>query len=309
MVVAVYLPLLSAAAVGLFARWLAHRLPPATVTRLLTLAAVVTAVACSFSLGVLAFLLIAHVPAVAALGHWSTSVLQADNHIPLVVSVAGALASLAVTALLLTVLYRYVRAVLDARAHCARIGGEPGRLVVLDSDRADAYALSAGRGRVVVTRRLLQGLSAPERRALLAHERAHLDCHHHRYRLVVALAAALCPLLRPARGAVDYATERWADETAADETADRSVVATTLAHTSVLISANPAPRPSLALANAGGAVVRRVQALLMPAPRQRPLLVVLMLAVIVLALLAGLDVRNDTEHLLEAAFNAWTATG
>jgi hypothetical protein len=125
----------------------------------------------------------------------------------------------------------------------------------------------------------------------------------------VALAAALCPLLRPARDAVDYATERWADEIAAAETADRSVVATTLARTSVLISASPARRPSLALGIASGAVVRRVQALLMPPPRQRPVLVLLMLAVVVLALLAGLDVRNDTEHLLEAAFNAWTATG
>ena len=304
MEIAVYLPLLSAATVGLFARRLAHRLPPATATRLLTLAAVVTAVACSFSLGVLAFLLVVNIPAVAALGHWSIGVLRADNHIPLVVSVAGAMASLAVTGLLLTVLYRYIRALLLARAHCARIGGEPGRLVVLDSDRADAYALSAGRGRVVVTRQLLQGLSPPERRALLAHERAHLHCHHHCYRLVVALAAALCPLLRPTRSAVDYATERWADEIAADELADRGVVATTLARTSVLISANPAPHPSLALAIAGGAVVSRVQALLKPAPRQRPVLVILILAVIVLALLAGLDLRNDTEHLLEAAFNA-----
>ncbi|MGH3314508.1 MAG: M56 family metallopeptidase [Nocardioidaceae bacterium] len=309
MVVAVYLPLLSAAAVGLFARWLAHRLPPATATRLLTVAAVVTAIACSFSLGVLAFLLIAHVPAVAALGHWSTGVLQADSHIPLAVSVAGAMASLAVTALLLTVLYRHVRAALHARAHCARIGGEPGRLVVLDSDRADAYALSSGRGRIVVTRRLLQGLSAPERRALLAHERAHLACHHHRYRLAVALAAALCPLVRPARDAVEYATERWADEIAAAELVDRGVVATTLARTSVLISSNPPPRPALALEAAGGAVVRRVRALLIPPPRQRPLLVLLALAVTTLAVLAALDVRNDTEHLLEAAFNAWTATG
>jgi Zn-dependent protease with chaperone function len=309
MEVAVYLPLLSAATVGLWARWLTHRLPPATATRLLTLAVVVTGVACSFSLGVLAFLLIAHVPAVAALGHWSTRVLQADGHIPLVVSVAGAMASLAGTWLLLRALYRYTAATLHARAHCARIGGEPGRLVVLDSDRADAYALSSARGRVVVTRRLLQGLSAPERRALLAHERAHLDCHHHRYRLAVALAAALCPLLRPARAAVDYATERWADEIAADATADRAVVATTLARTSVLMSTDPAARPRLALGIADGAVIRRVQALLMPAPRQRPLLVVLVLAVTVLALIAALDVRNDTEHLLEAAFNAWTATG
>lgn len=307
--VAIYLPLLAAATVGLSARWLGHRLPPATATRLLTLATVLTAVAASFSLGVLAFLLIAHVPAVATLGHWSMNVLQADDHIPLAVSVAGAVASVAVSALLVTGLFRYMRSALKARAHCARIGGEPGRLVVLDSERADAYALSAGRGRIVVTRRLLQGLSAPERRTLLAHERAHLDCHHHRYRLAVALASALCPLLRPAREAVDYATERWADEIAANETADRAMVAATLARTGVLIGSNPTPRPPFALAAAGSALLNRVQAMLMPAPRQRPLMVLLLLMVIVFAVISALDVRNDTEHLLEAAFNAWTPTG
>lgn len=306
---AIYLPLLSAAAVGLSARWLGHRLPPATATRLLTLATVITAVAASFSLGVLAFLLATRIPAVAMLGHWSMSVLQADNHVPLAVSAAGGVASLGVVGLLLAAAWRYLRAALTARAHCARIGGEPGSLVVLDTERADAYAISAGRGRIIVTRRLLQGLSAPERRALLAHERAHLDCHHHRYRLAVALATALCPLVRPARGAVDYTTERWADEVAAHETADRAMVATTLARTSVLVDSTPAQRPASALAAAGSTLLHRVHALLLPAPRQRPLLVLLVLTVVALGLVAAFDVRNDTEHLLEAAFNAWTPPG
>ena len=297
----IYVPVLLAAATGMSARWVAHRLPPRTATRLLTLAAVVTAAACSFSVGVMAFLLVAHIPFAAALGHWSLPTLRADDQVPLAASVVGALGSVLVVVLLATVLWQHVCAVLSARDHCSRIGGEPGRLVVLDSERADAYALSAGRGRIVVTRRLLQGLSAAERRALLAHEHAHLEHHHHRYRHAVALAAALCPLLLPMREAIEYATERWADETAADELASRRLVATALARTSVLVGADAPRRPAFALAGAGGPVVRRIRALLLPAPRQRPLLVLAVLAITVLALAMALDVRSDTERLLEAA--------
>lgn len=309
MEVAIYLPLLAAAALGLSARWLAHRLPPSTATRLVAVVAAVTSAACSFSLGVMGFLLIAHIPAAAALGHWSITTLQADSQVPLVAAVGGAASTIVVSALLVRVIWRHGRAALNARDHCARIGGEPGRLVVLDSDRADAYALSAGRGRIVVTRPLLQGLDPVERRALLAHERAHLDHHHHRYRLVVALAAALCPLLRPACSAVEYATERWADEIAAAHVTDRTQVATTLARTSLLVSAEPAARPSVALRAATGPVVRRVQALLVPAPRQRPVLVLAVLMLAAFAVIAALDVRNDTEHLLELANTAWNAAG
>lgn len=308
MQIAIYLPLLSAALVGITARWLAHRLPPETASKVLTWAAVVTALSCAFTLAVLAFLLVARTPTAGALGHWSASTVQAGDRVPLAVSAAGAMATLLVTGLLVTVVWRQVRAAVHARDHCSRIGGEPGRLVVLESERADAYAVSADRGRIVVTRPMLQALSGPERRALLAHERAHLEQHHHCYRTAVAVASALCPLLLPTRHAIEYATERWADETAADELASRTLVATTLARASVLAGADPRRRPSFALAAAGGPVVRRVQALLLPVPRQRPLLVTAVVAMTAVALLGALDVRSETEHLLEVAGTAWTAT-
>jgi hypothetical protein len=79
--VAVYLPLLTAAALGLSARWLAWQPPPATATKLITVGAVVTSLAFSFSLGVLAFLLVARIPPAAHLGRWSVRVLQ-DNPVP-----------------------------------------------------------------------------------------------------------------------------------------------------------------------------------------------------------------------------------
>jgi Zn-dependent protease with chaperone function len=305
--VAVYLPLLTAAVLGLSASWLSRQLPPATATRLLTVGAVVTALACAFSLGVLAFLLVARVPPAAALGRWSVAVLQ-ENPVPPVASVVAALGCLAVLWSHGATLWRQVRAAVSARAHCARIGGEPGRLVVLDADRPDAYALSAGHGRIVVTRSLLRRLSADERRALLAHERAHLTCRHHRYRLAAVLAASICPLLRPVRAAVTYATERWADEVAAADLADRRLVASTLARTSLLVDDGARRSPALAL-RAAGSVVRRVEALLRAGPRQRPLLVLAVVVLMVVAVTASLDARADTEHLLESAFVASASAG
>ena len=56
-----------------------------------------------------------------------------------------------------------------------------------------------------------------------------------------------------------------------------------------------------------GPVVQRVHALLLPPPRQRPVLVVTTLLLTVLAVLAALDVCEDTEHLLQNAFVAWAA--
>ena len=120
MEIAIYVPVLLAAAIGMSARWVAHRLPPSTATMLLTSAAVATAAACSFSLGVMAFLLVARIPMAAALGHWSVGTLRADDHVPLAVSVLAALGSPLVVVLLATVLWRHVRAVLSARDTLAR---------------------------------------------------------------------------------------------------------------------------------------------------------------------------------------------
>jgi hypothetical protein len=300
--VAVYLPLLTAAVFGLSARWLGRQLPPATATKLITVGAVVNTLAFSFSLGVLAFLLVARIPPAAHLGRWSTYVLQ-ENPVPPLASVAAVVVVLVALGSYAVTMWRQVRAALSARAYCARIGGEPGRLVVLDAEHLDAYALSAGRDRIVITRSLLKRLDAAERRALLAHERAHLTEHHHRYRLAVVLSASICPLLRPAREAVTYATERWADEVAAAELDDRALVAATLARTSLLVDASPRPAPAHAL-RAAGPVVRRVEALLRSGPRQRPLLVIAVVVLMLVSISASLDAQHDTEHLLENAFVA-----
>src|ERR1044072_7446410 len=86
----VYLPLLTAALLGLSARWLAWQLPPSTATKLITAGAVVTSLAFSFSLGVLAFLLVARIPLARHLGGWSDSVLHHENPVPPLASAAAA---------------------------------------------------------------------------------------------------------------------------------------------------------------------------------------------------------------------------
>ena len=125
--------------------------------------------------------------------------------------------------------------------------------------------------------------------------------------LAVVLAASVCPLLRPARDAVTYATERWADEVAATEINDRALVAATLARTSLLVDASPRPAPAHAL-RATGPVVRRVEALLHSGPRQRPLLVIAVLVLMLVSISASLDTQHDTENMLEGA-NVASATG
>ncbi len=66
--------------------------------------------------------------------------------------------------------------------------------------------------------------STDKRRALLAHEQAHLDLGHHRYLRASEMTASF-PLLGPLARAVRFSTERWADEEAASVVGDRRVVA------------------------------------------------------------------------------------
>lgn len=122
-------------------------------------------------------------------------------------------------------------------------------------------------GRVVVSRALLDRLQPAERRALFAHERAHLAARHHRFLLVTQLAARANPFLLPLRTATAYTAERWADEEAAGVVRDRRVVARAIGKAALAPGRTPAP--TLAGFAAAGPVPRRVAALLAPAPAAR----------------------------------------
>lgn len=209
-----------------------------------------------------------------------------------------ALVSVAVVA------YRRGRRLLDAYRSCAMLSAEGGGLLVVTEGTAGAVAIPGRPGRVVVSRELLAGLTAPQRRAVLAHERSHLEHGHHWHLLAVALASAANPLLRPLRGAIERAVERWADEEAAAAVGDRRQVAAALTRAALMTR----ERPRLArqyLAAAGHSVPARVEALLEEAPRSRPVLVLVPLALLAAAVAAALIVGKDTENLFEFAGRAY----
>ncbi|WP_138906685.1 M56 family metallopeptidase [Streptomyces chryseus] len=137
-------------------------------------------------------------------------------------------------------------------------------VVVLTDEVPYAYALPGSPGRILVSTGMLCGLGEAERRALLAHERAHLAGRHHRLLLMVQLAGCANPLLRPLRSAVGYSTERWADEEAARVTGDRRTTARAVGKAALI--SQRAVVPGLAAFAEAGPVPRRVAALLGPVP-------------------------------------------
>ena len=151
---------------------------------------------------------------------------------------------------------------------------------VVDVPAVGAVAVPGRPGSIVVTTGLLALLSVDERKAMFAHERAHLDLHHHRYVRLVRTAAAAVPLLRPLVKRVRFTTERWADEHAARELGDRSSVARALAR-AALDGETGTPMPLMAAATLG--VDARVRAL-GTAPRAslwEPLALVVVMAAVV----------------------------
>jgi Peptidase family M48 len=116
-----------------------------------------------------------------------------------------------------------------------------GRVVITRDDRPLAYAVPLPAGAIVVSTGMLQLLSPAERRALLAHESAHLRQYHALSVLLADLAASANPLLRPLAAQVRLATELAADERAASEVGDRRVVARALARVSLAAAGRPGP--------------------------------------------------------------------
>lgn len=314
--VAVYLPLLLSLVAPLCARPLAERCEPRLATWLLTALALVMGTATTISLGLLAVAGLIRVPRLAALGHWSAVTAQHDGPTELSVSlVAGLLLGGAVITAA-RMLLRRARSLATAAWEAACMPARDG-LVVLADDAPDAFAVPGLPGRVVVSTGMLHTLDESEHAVLLAHERAHLACHHYAFVALAQLGAAANPLLRPLAGAVTYTVERWADENAAASTGDRGRVARTVGkaalatrHTPVLTRAAGAALGILGgLANltrlgrrgplaAAGPVPRRVAALLAPPLRRHPALTAAAAAVLVAATLATAEAAHDLHLLL-----------
>ena len=306
---AMALPLLVSGALWIIGARLGRWLPPATAVRLLSLAAVVTALSTGFVLAIAAFLVLARVPAIATLGHWSTATVSLDDPIP---TSAGLLAGATVLVLLCAALRRFALAGRDlatAAAACRRLGPGTDGLVIVDDEEPDAYALQGLTGRVVVSTAMLRALPADERRVLLAHEAAHLSHYHHVYMQLAELGAAANPLLRPLAVAVRDGAERWADEDAAAEVGDRALAARALARAGLARAlASPGRRlaPLATLPAVDSGVAHRALALLAPRPRRRRWLAVAVAALVLTPLAAAAITAHDTEHRFELAQAAYS---
>jgi Zn-dependent protease with chaperone function len=298
----VYLPFLFSALFGLTAPALARRLPPAAATWLLSLGGVLAAIGSAASLALLGFTLVGQTPLLAKQGRWSDTTLKHAD------PVATPIAALAVVVLAFRICgaaIRRSRALRDAYRLAGSLPASGGELAVIDDRDNQAYAVPGWPGRIVVSTGLLRNLDAAERRAVLAHERAHLTHHHHLHHTLVHLAAAANPVLHRLPAAVALSTERWADESAA-ATCRRDVVADTLTH----VTMGHAPRiasPAVVLAVAATDVEARVQALRAPAPRRTLWRAALLIALLVATAAAVLEAAHDTERLFELAQSAYRA--
>ncbi len=164
-------------------------------------------------------------------------------------------------------------------------------MIVIDCSEPTAYAIPGKPGKVVVSSSMLRSLDDGERRALLAHERAHLRCAHHRYVRLTQLAGAAAPPLRLLNSRVRFFTERWADEEAATEVGDRSVVARAIARAALARTVSPVGAHGIGDSD----VVARVESLLADAPNRAP---TLELAFATFALLAVIAFGALTISLL-----------
>jgi Zn-dependent protease with chaperone function len=289
--------LAAAACFGPAASVAARRLPPRHATWVITAGAVASALSAVVVLAMLAVALVGQLPPLAHEGRWSGAVLR---HRELTEPGVGAAATVAVFSMVVSLAIAATRQLQTLRTaqRATRAASTGGALVVLRDGPADAVAVPGRPGRIVIGESLFHTLTAPERRALVAHEQAHLRHRHHWHRAAVFLAAAANPLLLPLRAEIVQATERWADEDAATAVGDRRRVAETLARAALIARRPAAATPPAAAAHA---VPYRVASLLgRPAPA-RPLLTAAILTAPVAAALTAAIVWKDTEHLFEIA--------
>jgi Peptidase family M48 len=251
-----FLPLLCPLVAAFAARPLAERLPPRTATWVLTV--------------LTAGLALSSLVTLAALG------------------VAGRIAALVLGTAAVCAAAGQARALRAAAREARELPGG-GTLTVVADRRVDAYAVP---GRVVVSTGMLAALTPDERRVLFAHEFAHLAGRHYVFRAVVRAASAANPLLWPVRNALWYATERWADEHAADVVGDRVAAARVIGKVALASGGGPAARMGIGSVRPGP-VPRRVAALLRPPPRRGLVLVAAALGLLLCSASTADDLVSD----------------
>lgn len=304
MLLSVYLPLLFTAVFGLVAPGLGRRLPPPVATWLLSVGGLLAAAGFSASLALLAFQYVARAPALATRGRWSDTVLHRDDPVSAPIGLVATVAIAVLAVRFAVAAVRRLIAVRDAYRLAQALPDTGSELSVLDLIEPQAYAVPGRPGRIVVTTGMLRSLDAGQRRALLAHERAHLHHRHHLHHTVTRLATAVNPLLYRLPSAVELSCERWADEDAArvcrrDTVADALILAATNGRS---------PGPAIVLAAAGSDVADRIGALRVPAPHLVLWRVALLLGLLAATAIAVAEAMHDTERLFELAQNAYRSS-
>lgn len=292
-----------AAAFAGTAPWLARRLPPRTAIYLLVGGAVLTTAAVLSILAFVAATVLAQVPAVATAGDWSPSQLHATDPVPRWMAMFSLALLPAALVTGVAAAARHITAMTRLRRTCRDLHG-PGDVVVLDSDRPEAFATPAGGGRVVVTTGMLDCLRPDEVAVLIAHERSHLRHRHTLWMMAVQICAAINPLLRNVVTAAGHAAERWADEDAAIAVGDRRLVARTLARAALHVHdtiGGPVPLGTVGMAAVDGTVVSRVRSLLAGPPRRQVAATLALVVLMVSALSWAAGVQDRTDDFLDAA--------
>lgn len=270
---------------GVVAGWFLPRLvAPALGARLLVAALVVAAAGITAALALVLLASVSEIPAISDAVGWCRALYPGDHG---AAPWAGLLAGLLLAAAAIRAV-RYGRRVQSERAPFGAVDG----LEVVVTDEPIAFAVPGRPGGVVVGSELLRCLGPQERAAVLAHEQAHLRHHHHRYVHAAELCAAAFPFLTPLARDVRFATERWADESAAAEIGSRRTLAKAIARVALMGGGS---NRRTAMAFTGRGATARVDALLHPGDPRR---FELAMAVVIATLLATLGGASVQVHHL-----------
>ncbi|MFE3323444.1 M56 family metallopeptidase [Streptomyces sp. NPDC059176] len=260
----VFLPLVLPMTAWPIARLAEQHLHPRTATRLLAGVSALMALCSTLCLALIMVVGTAQLPGNPLPDSWSDPEVREAVPYDEVVGKAAIPALVAVAAACAVTVWRHHR--VRRRAARALEGLPPARIAVLPDTARYAFALPGPASRIVVSTGMLSGLDPAERRALFAHESAHLAAGHHRHLMAALLAARANPFLRPLYTAVAYCAERWADEEAAELIGNRRVMARAVGKAA--LASTGTPHPTFA-GFAAGPVPRRVAALLGPVPSTR----------------------------------------
>ena len=270
---------------GIAAGWFLPRVAsPVVSVRVLSAATVVAAAGIAAALVLVAAAGASELHEVSSWLGWCDALYPGDHG---AAPWAGALA----VALLVVATRRALRYIRQARVELASFAHVDGVEVVAAAGPV-AFAVPGSPGGVVLGDELVHTLSRDERRAVIAHEHAHLDHGHHRYVHAAETCAAAFPFLVPLAHQVRFNTERWADESAAAEVGSRALVARAIARVALLGA--PAMTPGVLGFGSLGATAR-VEALLHPPAHPRLTLPAAASTITILTTLAGSSVQ--VHHL------------